>query len=208
MKLTHIGLLCCAWLAAGAAQAGITQAPTLPAQVNFKLTAADETGEPLLVPVATGSATLLNGRWVADVADVSPTLIHLAGDAGIQFASSDPSVPLGLDWKNISIDLTTQRVNGDGYLNGVLTSPGHLLFFTIGFDGGPDVMPEGKATLWADGAALCELYKPCTHVAMWDPIELGTASIRSSVPEPDTAASTLLGLLAVTWVLRTKRRAS
>lgn len=204
--LAAAGLSAALLLSATGAHAGITSAPALPAQLTLDWTATDDEGRAELLQ-ATGSASIQNGKWVAAVANAGDGFIHLAEDAGIVFQSlpawPGKSRPV---WQDFTLDYKNQRVTADAYVDGVRVANDRQLFFTGGFDFGPDLMPNGKTLLWGDGSALCVLSNPgCIHVALWAPMELGTLSVSSVVPEPGTLASMMLGLGLVAWGVRRQR---
>lgn len=191
---------------AGEAHAAITQAPALPAQLTMDWTFAGE-DEPGLTLQATGSASVLDGKWQANIAGVSDGVIRLDPEAGLIFKPSTPRpiVPSPAVWKNIAIDYAHHRVTGDAYVNGVRVFSDPPLFID-GFGELPQQpFPEGKTTLWLDAGAGCKLINPtCSHLAVWMPTAVGTLAI-TAVPEPGTLATTLLGLAGVAWGARRLR---
>lgn len=185
---------------AGAAHASITQAPALPAQVTLSWTAVNDIWEPPVPSAtleATGSASLQNGSWVANVTSVEPGLIHLGDDAGLLFhflgvkASQETTL-----WKDITIDYVHQTVTGDSYFGGVKKSDNTFMFAMGGFEDTPDLVPQGQSQLWTSYSA-CHLGPPgCGAVALWDPHVFATITV-TSVPEPSSGLSMALGLLAM-----------
>jgi hypothetical protein len=197
------GVCAGALAAAGAAHASITQAPALPAQVTLSWTAIDDiTSEPPVPSAtleATGSASVQNGSWVANVISTEPGLIHLGDDAGLLFhlRGVKPSQETTL-WKDITIDYAHQKVTGDSYFGGVKTADNTFMFAMGSFENTPDLVPQGQSQLWTSYSA-CHLGPPgCAEVALWSPTVFATLTV-TSVPEPSSGLSMALGLLVTGW---------
>lgn len=200
--------VCLGICGAGAAQAGITQAPALPAQVALNWTYFDEyAGAGLGVALeATGTASVHNGQWEAAVTQLTPGLIHLGEDAGMVFRPVGVTLGHLPVWKDITLDYVNHVLTADAYVDDVRVADNRRLFFTNGFEFGPDTQPEGKATLWANSAGLCVLtYPTCSYSAYWAPVELGTVTV-SSVPENGTMGSMALGLVLLGGLARRGRQ--
>ncbi|MGC4061983.1 MAG: PEP-CTERM sorting domain-containing protein [Aquabacterium sp.] len=196
-----------ALLAAATAHAGITQAPTLPAQVSLKWSDLDldDEGRPLITLVASGSASLQDGSWVASVDSLAPGLIHLGDDAGLTFKPAGPQPKALALWKDITIDYVTQTVTGDAYVNGVKVSNDQLMFFTAGPDFGADVLPQGQSLLGI-GSNMCKLtLATCSVADVWLPQVVGSVSV-TAVPEPSSGLAMASGLSLLGLALRAREK--
>lgn len=198
--------LACAALTVGNAQASVTVTPALPAQVSLGWTLTDDLGAPTVALQASGTATIQDGLWTANVVASGDGLIRLGDDAGLSFKlTAFPASAKQPIWKDITIDVAHQTLRADAYVDGVRVADDRQLFFIGGLEGTPDGLPQGKTFIWASTPTLCQLSNPsCGAVTLWDPVTVGTLSI-SAVPEPSTLLSMALGLVAVTAGVRRGR---
>ena len=195
MKQRALILALGAGLAAFGAQAGITQAPTGPSQVslNWAVGVVSEGlgdnlgGTPPALSfdlVASGDAWMNGHDWVANVTSVTGDLIRLGGDsAGLTInTNSELNGFSSSTWKDITINLATQQVTGDRYVDGSLVSSDEQIF-AVG-----DVLhqAEGKADLWR-GPYIGEM-------------------VLTSVPEPSSGLAMALGLVAMASGVRRAHR--
>ncbi|MGC4061984.1 MAG: hypothetical protein QM749_14470 [Aquabacterium sp.] len=201
--MKHISLtwaLGASLLAASGAQAEITQIPTGPTQVRLSWASTvtdyslgDNLGppEPLSIDlVASGNAHIEPGKtWVADVTDVTDSLIRVGGDnAGLTINETGAHGNDSDTWKDLTINLSTKQVTGDRYVDGLLVANDERIFYFSDLSG-QWAKPEGQSMLWRG------LY-------------VGNIDLVSSVPEPASSTAMALGLLAMGWgVRRAGRRA-
>lgn len=205
MKKFVSGLMLAGSALSGQVLAGVTTAPTGPSfvSITWTLGGLDTTGVTL---EASGSATMQGSSWAALVADTPAGQIKLGEDAGLSFRPGlrDPADPVFV-WRDITVDLARQVVTGDAYWGGVKQADNRVMFGMGLVNGGADALPAGTTTLWANRVDVCQLAVPCVTAAIWDPGVLGVLRVQP-VPEPSTAMTGALGLLALGYVVRRARR--